>query len=112
MGMDQEPSIYNDDAITNSNHKEFISNNLFKKSCILFLFNKNLCAIMKKAKYFEKEELKTLITSLFFSKIYYVSEAWHLPERTNAQIKQHKFSSANALRITIFNTHTEIHCMT
>ena len=58
-----------------------------------------------------------LITSLFFSKLYYGSEVWHLPERTTAQNKMIKFASANALRIisneiTIYHTHTEIHQMT
>ena len=58
-----------------------------------------------------------LITSLFYSKLYYGSEAWHLPERTTAQNKMLKFASANALRIatneiTIYHTHTEVHRMT
>ena len=62
---------------------------------------------------FNKEEKVMLVTSLYFSKLYYGSEEWHLPSRTEAQNKQLKFASANALRIcdkfTIFNTHTEIH---
>ena len=52
----------------------------------------------------------------FYSKLYYGSEVWHLPERTSAQNKMIKFASANALRIatneiTIYHTHTEIHQM-
>ena len=55
-----------------------------------------------------------LVTSLFFSKLYYGSEVWHLPTRTASQNKQLKYASANALRscdksLNIFHTHTEIH---
>ena len=55
-------------------------------------------------------------TSLYYSKLYYGSEVWHLPERTSAQNKMIKYASANALRtisndITIFHTHTQIHKM-
>ena len=79
--------------------------------------NSNLYAIKRIAKFFTKEERSMLITSLFFSKLYYGSEVWHLPERTTAQNKMIKFASANALRIisneiTIYHTHTEIHQMT
>ena len=64
-----------------------------------------------------KEERITLVTSLYFSKLYYGFEIWHLPEQTATQNKQLKFASANALRIcdndiTMFTTHTEIHKMT
>ena len=57
---------------------------------------------------------KTLLTSLFYSKLYYGSEVWHLPGRSMTQNKKLKFASANALRfcnrsMTVFNTHTEIH---
>ena len=79
--------------------------------------NSNLYAIKRIAKFFNKEERSTLITSLYFSKLYYGSEVWHLPERTNAQNKMIKSASANALKtitnkITIFHTHTQIHNMT
>ena len=79
--------------------------------------NHNLYAIKIISKYFSNEEKKTLLTSLFFSKLYYGSEVWHLPERTNAQNKMIKSASANALKtitneITIFHTHTQIHNMT
>ena len=58
-----------------------------------------------------------LITSLFYSKLFYGSEVCHLPERTVAKNKMLKCASANALRIitneiTIFHTHTQIHNMT
>ena len=64
-----------------------------------------------------KEERSTLITSLFYSKLYYGSEVWHLPERTACQNKMIKCASANALRIitneiTIFHTHSQIHAIT
>ena len=79
--------------------------------------NSNLYAIKRIAKFFNKEERTMLITSLFYSKLYYGSEVWHLPERTVAQNKMLKYASANALRIitneiTIFHTHTQIHNMT
>ena len=71
----------------------------------------NLYAIKRIAKFFTKEEQSTLITSLFYSKLYYGSEVWHLPKRTASQNKMLKHASANALRsitneITIFHTHT------
>ena len=74
-------------------------------------------AIKRISRFFNKEERTMLITSLFYSKLYYGSEVWHLPERTTAQNKMIKFASANALRIitneiTIYHTHTEIHRMT
>ena len=78
--------------------------------------NANLYAIKRIAKFFNREEKTLLITSLFYSKLYYGSEVWHLPERTSAQNKMLKNASANALRITtkeitIFHTHTQIHKM-
>ena len=76
--------------------------------------NQNLHAIKIIEKYFTKEEKGTLLTSLFYSKLYYGSEVWHLPSRSATQNKKLKFASANALRscdntMTIYNTHTEIH---
>ena len=73
----------------------------------------NLYAIKRIAKFFNKEERLTLITSLYYSKLYYGSEVWHLPERTTSQSKMIKNASANALRtitneITIYHTHTQI----
>ena len=54
------------------------------------------------------------LISLFYSKLYYGSEVWHLPGRSMTQNKKLKFASANALRscdksMTIFHTHTQIH---
>ena len=40
--------------------------------------NYNLCAIKMISKYFTKEEKMTLLTSLFYSKLYYGSEVWHI----------------------------------
>ena len=76
--------------------------------------NQNLYAIKIISKYFTKEERITLLTSLFYSKLYYGSEVWHHPGRTAVQNKKLKLASANAIRscdpsLTIFNTHTEIH---
>ena len=79
--------------------------------------NINLYAIKRISKFFNRDEKTMLITSLYFSKLYYASEVWHLPERTSSQNKMIKYASANALRIitneiTIFHTHTQIHNMT
>ena len=57
---------------------------------------------------------KTLLTSLFYSKLYYGSEVWHIPGRSMAQNKKLKLASANAIRscdksLTIFHTDTQIH---
>ena len=76
--------------------------------------NHNLYAIKIVSKYFSSEEKQTLLTSLFYSKLYYGSEVWHIPGRTLAQNKKLKLASANALRscnksLTIYHTHTEIH---
>ena len=76
--------------------------------------NQNLYAIKIISKYFNQEETKTLLTSMYYSKLYYGSEVWHLPSRTQSQNKKLKFASANAIRscnnsLTIFNTHTQIH---
>ena len=62
------------------------------------------------------EEKMTLLISLFYSKLYYGSEIWHIPGRTLTQNKKLKLASANALRscnktLTIYHTHTEIHLL-
>ena len=74
----------------------------------------NLHAICIIAKYFNPEEKNTLLTSLFYSKLYYGSEVWHLPGRSLTQNKKLKFASVNTIRscdrsISIFETHTHIH---
>ena len=66
------------------------------------------------SKHFNKEEIKNLLTSLFYSKLYYGSEVWHLPGRSLDQNKKLKYVSANALRacdrsLTLFDNHTHIH---
>ena len=61
--------------------------------------NKALHAIKLIRKYFTTPELLTLITSNYFSILYYNSEIWHLPT-LNHQVKQHLLSaSANALKV-------------
>ena len=42
--------------------------------------NKNLNAIRMIAKFFKTDALKILITSNFYSALYYNSEIWHLPD--------------------------------
>ena len=73
----------------------------------IILCSKNKCKVNKKEK-------RTLLTSLFYSKLYYGSEVWHIPGKTIAQNKKLKLASANAIRssnktLTIFHTHTYIH---
>ena len=50
---------------------------------------------------------------MYYLKLYYGSEVWHLPGRSESQNKQLKYASANALRlcdpnITVFHTHKQI----
>ena len=78
--------------------------------------NTNLYAIKVIRKYFNQDELKTMLTGMYFSKLYYGAEVWLIPSLTLQLKKNLKFASANALRVclphrTIFNTHTEIHTM-
>ena len=42
--------------------------------------NQNIHAIRIIQKFFNLEELKTLVTSNFYSVLYYNSEIWHLPQ--------------------------------
>ena len=61
--------------------------------------NKALHAIKLIKKYFTQAEILTLITTNFFSILYYNSEVWHLPT-LKPEIKQHLLSaSANALKL-------------
>ena len=58
----------------------------------------------------------TLLTSLFYSKLYYGSEICHIPGRTITQNKKLKLASTNAIRscdksLTIFHSHTQIHSL-
>ena len=59
-------------------------------------------------KYFNTEELKQLLTSNFFSKLYYGSEIWQIP-KLNKNLKKQLFAaSGNALKICekIYNQET------
>ena len=61
--------------------------------------NKALHVIKLIKKYFTQAEILTLITTNFFSILYYNSEVWHLPT-LKPEIKQHLLSaSANALKL-------------
>jgi hypothetical protein len=78
--------------------------------------NQRLFALKVIKRYFSNSELKSLLTSLFFSSLYYGSEIWHLPKLSAELKKKLKRTSANALKIyldqvTPFTTHTEIHLM-
>jgi hypothetical protein len=62
-------------------------------------------------KYFNLEEKKIFI---YFSKLYYGSEVWHIPGLNNQQKKQLNSASAAALKIctpnlTVFPNNTRIH---
>ena len=62
--------------------------------------NKALHAIKMIRKYFSDTEMLTLLTSNYYSVLYYNSEVWHLPN-LKPQIKQLIFSaSAKALKLT------------
>ena len=62
--------------------------------------NKALHAIKMIKKYFSRKELLTLLTSNFYSILYYNSEVWHLPT-LNSELKQMLLSaSAKALKIS------------
>ena len=76
--------------------------------------NKVLHAIKQIKDYFTLNERKMLVTSLYFPKLYYGSEIWHLPELAAPLKKSLKRSSAMALKICIkdfsqYSTLTEIH---
>ena len=61
--------------------------------------NQALHAIRLIKKYFTQGEILSLITSNFFSILYYNSEVWHLPN-LKPELKQHLLSaSANALKL-------------
>jgi hypothetical protein len=76
--------------------------------------NRSLFALKVIKNHFNKNELTDLLTSLYFSKLFYGSEVWHLPELNFIQKKKLKNASANALKLCLYNTtpfmtHTEIH---
>ena len=78
-----------DHKLTWSNH---ISNQINKA-------NRALHAIRLIKKYFNQKEILTLLTSNYFSILYYNSEVWHL-SKLKPEPKQHLLSaSANALKL-------------
>ena len=58
----------------------------------IILCSKNKCKVNKKEK-------RTLLTSLFYSKLYYGSEIWHLPTLNQNCKKMLLSASANALKL-------------
>ena len=78
--------------------------------------NVSLYGIKTICKYFTPIETRSMVTAIFFSKLYYGSEVWHLPALARTIHKKLKYASANALKIctpgiTNLSTHTEIHRM-
>ena len=66
---------------------------------------KSLHAIRIIRKFFTKRELNMLITSNFFSILYYNSEIWHLPT-LNVNLKRNiRTASANAMKLCTPNYH-------
>ena len=63
----------------------------------------------------DQEEIRNLLTALYYSKLYYGSEIWHLPGLTLKLKKRINLASANACKTCIprenshLLTHTEIH---
>ena len=78
--------------------------------------NVSLFGIRSIRKYFTPDETRNMITAIFYSRLYYGAEIWHLPGLTRDLQKKLKYASANALKLctpglTAMNTHTEIHKM-
>ena len=76
--------------------------------------NQVLNAIRIIKKFFTLKERIDLVTSLFYSKLYYGAEIWHLPDLSKNVKKSLKKTSSNALKLCITNytqytTYTEIH---
>ena len=76
--------------------------------------NANFYGIRMIRKYFNPEEVKNLITAVYYSKLYYGAEIWNTPCLSLTLNKNLKSALANALKlcpqgITILNTHTLIH---
>ena len=77
--------------------------------------NSSLHAIRMVRKYFTTEENRNLLTALYYSKLYYGAEIWHLPGLALKLRKSIKLASANACKNCIARenshllTHTEIH---
>ena len=64
-------------------------------------FNSYLYGIEIIKKYFTPEETGRLLTAVYYSKLYYGAEIWHLPGLALTQLKSLKFASANALKACI-----------
>ena len=64
---------------------------------------KALHAIKLIKKYFNLSELKTLLTSNFYSILYYNSEIWHIPKLKPCLKNKLKSASANALKLITRN---------
>ena len=77
--------------------------------------NSKLYAIKMIKKYFSTDEIRNLLTALYYSKLYYGAEVWHLPGLALKLKKSIKLASANACKNCIprenshLLTHTEIH---
>ena len=65
---------------------------------------RTLYAILMIKKYFTQAELQVLITSLFYSKLYYASEIWHTPFLKEILKDKLLSASSQALRKTFINT--------
>jgi hypothetical protein len=79
--------------------------------------NRALCAVRLIKKYFNGDELRTLLTSNFFSVRYYNSEIWHL-QSLNQHSKQLLIAaSAKALKLCfksqpVLFSYNDIHTLT
>ena len=79
--------------------------------------NSSLYAIKLIRKFFNIDELRNLLTALYYSKLYYGSEIWHLPGLTLKLRKNIKLASANACKVCLQRenvhllSHTEIHTL-
>ena len=63
--------------------------------------NKALCAIRLISKFFNTTELLQLITSNFYSILYYNSEIWHLPTLKGILKQKLLSSSARAIKVCV-----------
>ena len=68
-------------------------------SCAIKGANNSLPAIRMIRKYFKTSEIIQLLTSNFYSKLYYGSEIWHLPTLNSNCKKILLSASANALKL-------------
>ena len=74
---------------------------------------KALNAIKIIRKYFNKNELLTLITANYYSVLYYNSEIWHLPSNTHSSKKQLLSASALPLKLCVrhYDRNTSFHSL-